>query len=60
MNIGALAILQGIGAVYFIMSQALNQLPKVVAELQRVADGDLTSDIKVTCGDEISLVTQAI
>ncbi|MFC1602484.1 methyl-accepting chemotaxis protein [Pseudomonadota bacterium] len=57
---GALIILLGIGVVYFIMSQALSHLPKVVAELQRIAEGDLTSDIKVTRGDEIGELMQGL
>jgi len=59
-SIGALVILLGIGAVYFIMSQALSQLPKVVAELQRVAEGDLTSVINVTRKDEIGELMQGV
>ncbi|MCF6282394.1 MAG: methyl-accepting chemotaxis protein [Candidatus Polarisedimenticolaceae bacterium] len=51
--IGALIVLLGIGFVYFIMSQALAYLPKIVAELQRVAEGDLTAAIDVTRQDEI-------
>ncbi len=51
--IGSLIVLLGIGLVYFIISRALACLPKVVGELQRVADGDLTSSIDVTREDEI-------
>ncbi len=51
--IGSLIILLGIGLFYLIMSRALACLPKVVAELQRVAEGDLTSSIDVTRQDEI-------
>ncbi len=51
--IGTLIVLLGIGFVYLIISRALACLPKVVAELQRVADGDLTSTIDVTRQDEI-------
>jgi len=57
---GALVILLGVGLVYFIMSQALGHLPKLVAELQRVAEGDLTSTIKVTRGDEIGELMQGL
>lgn len=51
--IGALIVLLGIGLVYFIMSRALAYLPKVVAELQQIAEGDLTSTIDITRKDEI-------
>lgn len=51
--IGALIILLGVGLVYLIMSRALAYLPKVVTELHRIAEGDLTSSIDVTRRDEI-------
>ncbi len=51
--IGSLVILLGVGLVYLIMSRALAYMPKVVAELQRVAKGDLTSSIDVVRQDEI-------
>ncbi len=51
--IGSLIILLCIGFVYLIVSRALAYLPKVVAELKRVAEGDLTSSIDVTREDEI-------
>jgi len=59
-SVGAVVILLGIAVVYFVMSQALNYLPKAVAELQRVADGDLTSDIKITRGDEFGELMQGL
>jgi len=59
-SVGALIILLGVGLVYFIMSQALAHLPKLVAELQRVAEGDLTSTITVTRGDEIGELMQGL
>jgi len=58
--VGAMVILLGIATVYFVMSQALSHLPKVVAELQHIAEGDLTSDIKVTRGDEIGELMQGL
>lgn len=53
--IGTLVLLLGIALFYainIIMSRALAYLPKVVQELGRVADGDLTSNIDVTRKDE--------
>lgn len=50
---GALIILLGIAVLYIIISRALSHLPEVVKELNRIADGDLTSRIKVTRQDEI-------
>ncbi|HEC15483.1 MAG TPA: methyl-accepting chemotaxis protein [Sedimenticola sp.] len=51
--VGSLIILLGIGLVYLAMARALAYLPKVTAELQRVAEGDLTSSIDVSRQDEI-------
>ena len=51
--IGSLVVLLGVGLVYLIMSRALAYLPRVVAEMQRVSEGDLTSSIDVTRRDEI-------
>ena len=51
--VGSLIILLGIGLVYLAMARALAYLPKVAAELQRVAEGDLTSSIDVSRQDEI-------
>ncbi len=51
--IGSLIILLCVTFIYIIMSRALAYLPSVVAELQRVAEGDLTSAIDVTRQDEI-------
>jgi len=53
--IGTLVLLLGVALFYainVIMSRALAYLPKVVQELGRVADGDLTSTIDVTRKDE--------
>ena len=58
--IGSLIILLGIGFIYFIMSRALAFLPKVVAELQRVAEGDLTSTFEVSRQDEIGSLVQGV
>jgi len=52
-KIGVLIILAGISIIYFIMSQALAYLPKVLKELQRVSEGNLTSSIEITRQDEI-------
>ncbi len=51
--IGSLIILLCVTFIYIIMSRALAYLPSVVVELQRVAEGDLTSAIDVTRQDEI-------
>lgn len=50
--IGSLIVLLGVGLVYLLMARALAYLPKVVMELQRMAEGDLTSSIDVTRRDE--------
>ncbi len=50
---GSLIVLLGIVLLYIIISRALARLPRAVAELQRIADGDLTSSIDVTRQDEI-------
>ncbi len=52
-KIGSLMILVGIAIIYFIMSQALAYLPKVLKELQKISEGDLTSSIEITRQDEI-------
>lgn len=51
-SVGSIIVLLGVGLVYLLMSRALAYLPKVVMELQRVADGDLTASIDVTRQDE--------
>jgi len=51
-TIGSLIILSGIVFVYLIMARALRCLPLVVAEIERIADGDLTSTIEITRQDE--------
>lgn len=50
--IGSIIVLVGIGMVYLIMSRILNCLPKVLEQLKKVAEGDLTSSIDVTRHDE--------
>lgn len=52
-GIGSAIVLAGILLLYVIMARALSYLPKAIAELQRVADGDLTSSLNVTRQDEI-------
>jgi len=51
--ISVVIVLLGIVILYFIMSRALSYLPKVVTELQRVSEGNLTTAIDVTRQDEI-------
>lgn len=51
--IGSMIILAGIVIIYLTIARALSHLPKAVAELQRVADGDLTSTTEVSRHDEI-------
>ncbi|WP_435684444.1 methyl-accepting chemotaxis protein [Sedimenticola selenatireducens] len=58
--IGSLIVLLGIGLVYLLMARALAYLPKVVMELQRMAEGDLTSSIDVTRRDEFGDLMQGL
>ncbi len=51
--IGSIIVLLGVGLIYLLVSRVLACLPKVMVELQRVAEGDLTSSIEVTRRDEI-------
>ena len=51
--IGSVIVLLGVGLVYLLVSRVLACLPRVMVELQRVAEGDLTSSIEVTRQDEI-------
>ena len=51
--IGAVIALIGVVAVYLIMSKALSTLPKLVSELDNIANGDLTSKLEVNRDDEI-------
>ncbi len=50
--IGAVVILIGITLVYFMIARAMSNLPKISAEFKKIANGDLTSQIKVTRQDE--------
>lgn len=50
---GSLIVLLGVAIIYIIMSRALSHLPEVVEELNRIAEGDLTSKINVSRQDEI-------
>ncbi|WP_051302761.1 methyl-accepting chemotaxis protein [Sedimenticola selenatireducens] len=58
--IGSLIVLLGVGLVYLLMARALAYLPKVVMELQRMAEGDLTSSIDVTRRDEFGDLMQGL
>ncbi len=51
--VGSVIVLLSVAIIYIIMSRALSHLPKVVEELNRIAEGDLTSEINVTRQDEI-------
>lgn len=55
--IGVLAV---IAIMYFIIANALGALPRAVHELQRVADGDLSSSFEVERGDEIGQLVGAM
>lgn len=57
---GSLAILLGIGIIYFIMSRALACLPVILNAMQRISDGDLTADIAITRQDEIGGLMQGL
>jgi methyl-accepting chemotaxis protein len=57
---GSLAILLGIGIIYFIMSRALACLPVILGEMQRISDGDLTGEIAITRQDEIGGLMQGL
>ena len=59
-GIGSVIVFAGILAVYAIMARALGYLPKAVAELERVADGDLTSSLQVNRHDEIGDLLRGI
>ncbi len=50
--IGSVTILFGIAFVYFIISRAMANLPKISAEFKKIANGDLTSQIEITRQDE--------
>lgn len=49
---GAMILLLGIGLIYWIISRSLAYLPKVLGELKKVADGDLSSAIDTSRHDE--------
>jgi len=51
--VAALVVLGMVGFLYFIISHALSYLPRAVDELQRIAEGDLTSTFDLKRGDEI-------
>lgn len=51
--VGTLILMIGLIIVYLVMARVLACLPKVVAELEKVAGGDLTADINVARHDEI-------
>jgi methyl-accepting chemotaxis protein len=60
-SIGSLILLLGVALVYFLMSRALACLPKVVTEMQLIADDKLDSVIEETgCQDEIGRLLQAL
>ncbi|MCO6412675.1 MAG: methyl-accepting chemotaxis protein [Thiogranum sp.] len=58
--IGLVAVLVVIGALYFIIAHALGILPRVVNELQLVADGNLASSFTVQRNDEFGELVQAL
>lgn len=57
---GLFAVLLVIGILYFIIARALSMLPRVVSELQLVADGNLTSSFTVQRNDEFGELVQAM
>ena len=57
---GIVLVLGGIAMLYFIMSGALNQLPRVIADLKQLADGDLTVSMQVGRQDEIGELQQSL
>ena len=57
LGFGALIILIGIAALYFIMTAAISQLPKAVAAL---AEGDLTSNLDINRKDEVGDVMRSL
>ena len=59
-TIGSLIVLLGIGLVYLIMSRVLGCLPKIIAEMDKVAGGDLTSCIDVNRQDEFGQLMRAL
>ncbi len=56
----ALLIISGLGLLYFNMSRALALLPRVVDELQQIANGDLTSSFEINRHDEIGELVHAL
>ncbi len=55
-----LLVLVFVLALYFIIARALGRLPRVVEELRRVAEGDLSSDYESRSNDEIGQLVQAM
>ena len=51
--IGSVIALIGVVFVYIIMSKALSILPVIVNEFSKIANGDLTSELKTERNDEI-------
>ena len=58
--IGSIVVIVGIGMLFLLTSHALAELPKVVAMLRQVADGDLSSSIDVSRKDEIGELLQSV
>ena len=58
--IGSVLLLIGIGIIYFVMSRALGYLPVILGEMQRIADGDLTSTVEIARRDEIGGLMQGL
>ena len=58
--VGSTVVIIGIGLLFLLTTHALAELPKVVATLRQVADGDLSSSIDVSRKDEIGELLQSV
>lgn len=56
----AVVLLTFLAIFFFSMSRAIGDLPVIVAELKRVADGDLTSTISLDRNDEIGDLSKSM
>jgi methyl-accepting chemotaxis protein len=57
---GSVLVLIGIGMVYLVMSRVLSCLPKVLEEVDRVAAGDLSSQIEIVRDDEFGVLMHTL
>ncbi len=60
LSLGALAILFGVGIAWFLMRSITRPLSRAVEVAQKVAAGDLTSQVEVNTSDETGQLLQAL